>query len=188
MKLGQLCTIASGVNGRRNPQGAVYFLGASDFVDPYTINALLPPGLLASSKLDKHYLKAGDVVVLAKGHHGFMAHYIDGSMQPAVASSVFLVLRDLPATLVPEYLVWFINLTSTQNELKAYARGSALPAINRSILGDLNIDIPRVSVQECIVALSKLKRQESKLLKELDKLKTTQLELLLKNEIQNHDN
>ncbi|WP_292245742.1 restriction endonuclease subunit S [Mesonia sp.] len=165
----------------------MYFLGASDFVDPYTLDSFTTPSLLASSKLEKHYLHVGDVVVLAKGHHGFTAHYIDGSLQPAVVSSVFLVLREIQAEVLPEYLVWYINLESTQNELKAYARGSALPAINRTILGDLKIDMPPLSMQHEIVALSQLKKEESRLLQKIDDLKTTQLELLLKTKIQNNE-
>ena len=187
MKITQICSIASGVNSRRHPQGTVYFLGASDFVDPYTVDPYMTPGLLASSKLKKHYLQAGDVVVLAKGHHGFTAHYINCSLQPAVASSVFLVLREIQATVLPEYLVWYINLESTQNELKTFARGSALPAINRKILGDLQIQVPALEVQRNIVSLSRLKKEESQLIQKLDYLKTTQLELLLKTKIQNNE-
>ena len=187
MKIKQICSIASGVNSRRHPQGTVYFLGASDFKDPFTIDSFMAPSLLASSKLEKHYLQAGDVVVLAKGHHGFTAHYINGNLQPAVASSVFLVLREIQAEVLPEYLVWYINLESTQSQLKAYARGSALPAINRTILGDLKIDMPSLFIQQDIVSLSRLKKEESRLIQKLDDLKTTQLEFFLKTKIQNNE-
>ena len=187
MKINQMASISSGVNDRRNPQGAVYYLGAGDFIDAYTLNPLLEPGLVPSPKLEKHYLNSGDVLVLAKGHHGFTAHTVAGNFQPAVASSVFLVLREIAATVLPQYLVWYINLKSTQEELKGYGRGSALPAINRTILGDLEIDVPDIDMQKNIINLNKLKRKESLLVKQLDALKTTQLELLLKTKIQNNE-
>ncbi|MGB5943365.1 MAG: restriction endonuclease subunit S [Leeuwenhoekiella sp.] len=187
MKLKQFCSISSGVNGRRNPQGTIYLLGASDFVGLNTLNPLMKPSLLPSSKMDRHLLQADDLVVLAKGHHGFMAHLIKGDVQPAVASSVFLVLRDIAPNVLPEYLAWYINLNSTQEKLKGNSRGSALPAINRTILGELEIDIPPIPVQENIIAVDKLKKQESKNIKTLDQLKSTQLELLLKTKIHNNE-
>ncbi|MEH6659831.1 restriction endonuclease subunit S [Leeuwenhoekiella marinoflava] len=187
MKVNQIASVSSGINNRRNPQGSVYYLGASDFSDARTLNPLLKPSLMASPKLEKHYLNTSDVLVLAKGHHGFTAHTVAGDFQPAVASSVFLVLRKIATTVLPEYLVWYINLKSTQEELKGYGRGSALPAINRTILGDLEINIPDIEMQKNIVNLDKLKKNESILVKQLDSLKTTQLELLLKTKIQNNE-
>lgn len=184
MKLKEITTISSGINERRNPQGVVYYLGASDFVDFHTINPLIEPSLMPSLKLEKHFLTKNDIVVLAKGHHGFIAHTIIDDSKLMVASSVFMVLRNTITSVDPRYITWYINLESTQKELRGYSRGTALPAINRTILGDLEIDIPPLNIQKQIVAIDKLKKQESRLTKQLDKLKTIQLELLLKNKIQ----
>ncbi len=185
MKLNQLVSIASGVNGKRNPQGDVFYLGASDFLDSHTIDPFIKPSLINSPKWERHYLNIGDVIVLSKGHHDFSAYYLDGNLNPVVASSVFLVLRDIKPNVLPQYLVWYINLETTQNELKNYARGSALPAINRKILGELQIDVPAKEVQKNIVSLSRLKKEETELLQKLDYLKSAQLESLLKTKIQN---
>ncbi|MDW5289157.1 restriction endonuclease subunit S [Formosa sp. PL04] len=179
MKLKEITSISSGVNGRRNPQGEIYYLGASDFTETHTIDPFIEPALMPSSKFGKHFLKKGDVIVLAKGHHGFIAHNIIDDSKSMVASSVFMVLKNVVNAVTPQYIAWYINLKSTQKELRGYSRGTALPAINRTILGDLDIKIPPLSIQKNIVAIDELKKRESKLLKELDCLKTTQLELLL---------
>ncbi|TYB73029.1 hypothetical protein ES676_09735 [Bizionia saleffrena] len=183
MKLKEITSISSGINERRNPQGTIYYLGASDFIADHTINPLIEPSLMPSSKLEKHFLIKDDIVVLAKGHNGFAAHAIKNVVKPMVASSVFMVLRNTVASVTPQYIAWYINLESTQKELRGYSRGTALPAINRTILGDLDIKIPSLIIQKNIVAIDDLKKQESYLTTQLDHLKTTQLELLLKNKI-----
>ncbi|TXD65545.1 restriction endonuclease subunit S [Polaribacter glomeratus] len=184
MKIREITSISSGINERRNPQGTIYYLGASDFVGANTLDRLIEPSLMPSPKLEKHFLNKDDVVVLAKGYNGFVAHSILDDSKPMVASSIFMVLRNTINSVLPQYIAWYINLESTQNELRGYSRGTALPAINRTILGDLDVKIPSLSIQKNIVAIDQLKKQESKLTTQLDKLKTIQLELLLKNKIQ----
>lgn len=180
MKLKEITSISSGINERRNPQGTIYYLGASDFIKTHTINPLIEPSLMPSSKFEKHYLTKDDIVVLAKGHNGFIAHIIQNDSKPMVASSVFMVLHNVVSSVIPQYISWYINLESTQKELRGYSRGTALPAINRTILGNLDIKIPSLSIQKKIIAIDYLKKQESKLTEQLDLLKTTHLELLLK--------
>lgn len=184
MKLNQIASITSGINERRNPQGNIYYLGASDFVAPHTLDPLLAPSILPSPKLERHFLNKGEVIILSKGHHGFVAHSYQAIKQPAVASSVFLVLRHIKPNVLPEYLAWYINLQSTQKELINFSRGSALPAINKSILGDLYIQVPDLGTQEKIVELDRLKKTETTIIKRLDQLKTIELEILLKSKTQ----
>ncbi|AWH73230.1 hypothetical protein DCS32_03335 [Dokdonia sp. Dokd-P16] len=180
MKLSNIAKITSGINGRRNPEGSIYYLSARDFISSHEIDTQTAPSLMPSSKMDRHFLEKGDVLVLSKGHHGFTAHTYQGEKQPAVASSIFMVLKNIESTVMPKYLVWFINLSTTQNELIKYGRGSVLPAINKTILGDLTIDVPDLKTQHIIVTLDQLKKQETRIIKQLDQLKTTKLELQLK--------
>ena len=184
MKLSEIATISSGINERRNPQGTVFYLGGSDFVEVHKLDPLMEPGIIHSSKLDKHFLEKGDVLVLSKGHNGFSAHCYQGVKFPAVASSIFMVLRNINSNVLPEYLAWYINLRSTQEVLTSYGRGSALPAINKRILGDLDIELTDLTSQTKIVALDKLKKHESKLILKLESLRNIKLEYQLKSKIQ----
>ena len=184
MKLSQITSITSGINERRNPQGSIYYLSASDFVAPHTLDKLLAPSIMPSSKLEKHFLNKGDVLILSKGHHGFVAHSYQAVKQPAVASSIFMVLRNVSPTVLPEYIAWYINLKSTQSKLINFSRGSALPAINKSILSELKIQVPDLETQKKIVKLDHLKKSETNIIEQLDQLKTVELEIILKNKIQ----
>jgi hypothetical protein len=183
MKLSTIARITSGINGRRNPQGSVYYLSARDFIAPHQLDPLLETSLMPSAKLEKHFLDRGDVLILSKGHHGFIAHSYQGVKQPAVASSIFMVLKNIKPMVLPEYVVWYINLNTTQNELINFSRGSVLPAINKQILSDLIIDVPDLETQTKIVSLDHLKKQETKMIRQLDQLKTTELEYQLKSKI-----
>ena len=41
MKLKNIALISSGINERRNPQGTIYYLGASDFIGANKLNRLI---------------------------------------------------------------------------------------------------------------------------------------------------
>ncbi len=180
MKLPQLVQITSGINNKRNPQGSVYYLGASDFVSATQLDKLITPSIYYSEKLEKHFLKKGDVLILSKGHHGFPAFLFNDETIKAVASSVFLVLRETVKEILPEYVSWYINLKSTQQFLIRLSRGSALPAINKKIVESLDIPVIPLQQQQQIIAISKLKEQESALVQQIDILKSLQIEKTLK--------
>lgn len=184
MKLFDLASITTGLNQKRHPQGAVFFLQARDFVESDRLDPDLKPSILDYPKLQSHYLQKGDVLVLAKGHHGFNAFMYNEDQAPAVASSIFLVLKEMDSRVWPKYLVWYINLESTQQQLMNSGRGSALPSINKKILGELEVSVPEMQMQRDVVAISELKERESEIMEQLDLLKRRVLEINLKERIQ----
>jgi restriction endonuclease S subunit len=184
MKLSHLATLASGINQKRHPQGNVYYLQARDFIENDLLDSNLKPSIVGYPKLESHYLQKGDVLILSKGHHGFNAFVYNEHKAPAVASSIFLVLKKINPKIIPEFLVWYVNLESTQQQLIGSSRGSALPSINKKILSELVIPVPELQMQKDIIALSKLKQEESKLIEQIDILKSKALEINLKERIQ----
>lgn len=180
MKLIDIATIASGVNQKKHPHGDVFYLQARDFLEDHFLDPELKPCIVNSQTIMKHLLYKGDVLVSSKGHNGFNAFAYNADKKPAVASSIFLVLRDIKSTVLPNYIAWYLNLESTQNHLIKTSRGTALPAINKAILAELDIPIVSLIDQEKIVALSQLKNKESGIVKSLDLLKSKQLEIQLK--------
>lgn len=181
MKIHEIANINSGINQAKHPDADVFLLQAGDFDNEFKVLPSVEATILKTERLQKHYLSAGDLLILARGRNGFNAYIYDGSKSPAVAAAVFLVLKIKDnLKLNPRYLAWYINLSSTQEMLISTSRGSALPAINKSILRELEIAIPPLSVQQHIVALYDLKKDESSILKKLDELKTKELEIKLK--------
>lgn len=180
MKIKDFSIITSGVNSKRSIDGDVYYLQARDFIDGYNLDDLMTPSISSSLKLVKHYLNKGDVLVLSKGHNGFKAYVYGGDKAPAVASSIFLVIRNVDKIVLSEYLCWYLNLKATQDFLVNLSRGSALPAINKSMVEDVSVPVVGLEVQRKIVDLDNLKRKETLLVSKLDGLKSQKLELKLK--------
>lgn len=184
MYLDNIADISSGVNQKKHPQGTVFYLQARDFADCNTLTSTLKPSVLENDKLKNHYLKNNDVLILSKGHHGFNAYVYNEQKKPAVASSIFLILRNLNASISSQYLCWFLNLESTQQYLISVSRGSALPAINKKILAQLEIPVPEMDIQNKVVMLSSLRKKEAILAQRLNNLKSKKLEIQLKEIIQ----
>ena len=183
MKTSELVSIVSGINQKRHPLGEVFYLQSRDFLNSNLLDPELKPSLEYTERLEKHFLQKGDVLVMSKGHNGFNAFTYSGSKKPAVASSIFLVLKNLNPIVLSAYLAWYINLESTQKELINKSRGTALPAIKRSMLAEVQIPIVSINEQQKILKIDQYKKKESELVKRLDELKIIELEIKLKNYI-----
>ncbi|HET6990241.1 MAG TPA: restriction endonuclease subunit S [Bacteroidia bacterium] len=116
-------------------------------------------------------LRQGDVLFLAKGANNhaivFQKNY------PAVASSVFFVLRPDPEKITSEYLALYLNQESTQLELQSAKEGSVVTNINMTALAKQQIKVPSMLTQKKLVNLYKLwqveKEQTQKLLEKKEK-------------------
>lgn len=112
---------------------------------------------------DKYRVEQGDVLFLARGHRLFAAavgQRVDG----AIASGYFLILRLKTDAVRPDYLAWYLNQPRFQAALKPLMRGSHMPLVTRSDVESLRVHVPPLAVQEAIVQLDELERQEQKLL------------------------
>ena len=180
MEITSLVRIVSGINQKRHPLGEVFYLQSRDFLSNQLLNPALKPSVEYSDRLEKHFLQKGDILVMSKGHNGFNAFVYNGDKKPAVASSIFLVLKNINPIIIPAYFAWYINLESTQKELINKSRGTALPAIKTSMLAEVKIPIVSINEQLKIVKIDQLKKRESSLVKRLDALKIIELETKLK--------
>ncbi len=176
VNLSKIASIASGVYAKSHKGfGDVYYLMARDFDESFNLKPGLGPGVLEKEKLTKHFLQKGDILFAAKGHHFFAAVY-RGEVSPAVASSVFLVLR-IKEEVVPDFIVWYLNHPETQKFLLNLATGSSLPSISKSKLAKLEIPIPPFEIQQKVVQFEELRKKEKKIKEKL---------MHLQNELLNH--
>lgn len=74
---------------------------------------------------------------MASIHSGIYSSTIskgDRSYSPAVASTVFLVIRsDHKEQVNPNYISWCLNQSTTQNYLLSISRGTDIPSINKKM-------------------------------------------------------
>lgn len=153
--------------------GEVMYLQAKYFDEHGQFCASFSPDLPLNSQTEKHLLKESDVLFAAKGLKNFATLY-ESKNGYGVASSTFLVVRIMPhlrASLLPAYLVWFMNLPPTQTWLKNKAMGTALPSISKAVLRELEIPFPSIEKQEAILKIQALHQQELSLQKQMTILK-----------------
>ncbi|WP_179317197.1 restriction endonuclease subunit S [Winogradskyella undariae] len=170
-KLKDICDISTGVYVKTERIGDTYYLQARDFDAYNQLESNLKQEVLSHNINDKHFLRSGDVIVAAKGVNHF-AFTFNEEVSPAVASSMFIVLRQFDEDKVDSgFVTWYINHPKTQAYLDRSSKGSGIPSINKGIVGDLEINIPSIDKQKLILSTDKLKIKASQLQDKISVLK-----------------
>src|SRR5690606_630355 len=117
------------------------------------------PTVLRDANINKHLLKYGDVLVAVKGFDYFAYTYKD-EVSPAVASSMFMVLRDIDnSKVLPDFVTWYINHPNTQSYLSASAKGTSIQSINKKTIENIEIPLPSIKKQQTIVEAAQLLKE-----------------------------
>lgn len=127
-------------------------------------------------------LNPGDVLFASKGEYNFAA-LIPDDIGKAIASSTFLILKDLDEKIIPEYLVWYINSTEGQKYLKSVRKGNTIPYISKSAFVKMPIILPNIGDQKMIARINALKRKENSLRKQLLEKRKNMIEQQILNHI-----
>lgn len=180
--LGHIATIQTGVFAKTVPEGDVVYLQARHFDEHGELNAILHPDLKADNLTGKHLLRDGDVLFAAKGGKNFAAVY-ENHNQPAVASTTFFVIRLSGDTVLPQYLAWLLNNPSSQSFLKRNALGSSMVSISKAVLDELEIVVPSLHIQQCILEITRLGKKEKSILLKMAELRQTQIQKLINDAI-----
>ncbi|WP_162633212.1 restriction endonuclease subunit S [Echinicola strongylocentroti] len=174
MTLKDIYEIHTGLFARPEKLGDVTYLQARHFDEEGNLVCELEKDLSTSEINPKHILNQGDLLYAAKGNKNFAFLYTEG-LVPAVASTSFFVLRPKVnqsiKKVVPEYMLWYLNQPKTMDYLKSMAKGTSMLSISKQTLADLEVEIPVESIQEKIGAINALRKQEKKIIHQLEVLK-----------------
>ena len=180
--LKHITSIQTGVFAKPIQKGEIVYLQSKHFDESGELTEVLYPDLKKDSNIDRHLLKKGDVLFAAKGTKNFAAWYESDEI-PAVASTSFFVIRLQDKNVLSGYLTWFLNHPSTQQLLKAYARGTSIASISKAVLSELKIPIPDIRKQQSILDIYKLRNKEKKLKQQIETLREKEIQQLLINAI-----
>ena len=170
-KIKDITKISTGIYSKTSKNGEVYSLQARDFDKFRVLKKMIEPNTIMDKSIEKHFLKENDVLMAAKGNDFFASVY-EKQVYPAVASSMFLVLREVDQSYISsEYLAWYVNQPNIQKFLNSLAKGTNLPSINKKILGDLEVEIPDQLTQNIVLKINLLRTKEKQLLGQLEELK-----------------
>jgi type I restriction enzyme M protein len=122
-------------------------VGVADIDKDDTIRS--PDKMVALSTKDKqrHLLRAGDILVVAKGSAGKVAMVTDDITQPLVANQSFLVVRINPSSgIKPEALLRYLASPRVQACMRGLVSGTAIPMLQVRDLAKLAV--PKLASQE----------------------------------------
>jgi restriction endonuclease S subunit len=80
---------------------------------------------------------------------------------------------------LPVYLNWFINQSTTQAYLASHARGTSVSMISKRAVEEMEIAVPPLERQNKIVELAELAATEQQLLRKLAEKRSYYMERLL---------
>ena len=115
---------------------------------------------------ERHLVQCKDLIFRSRGKTT-TATIIDRELGRAVVAAPLFIIRATSEKVLPEYLYWFINLSSSQAFLHSRATGTAMIMIGKSALDALEIPLPNLETQARIVALADLLNKEQRLMKNL---------------------
>lgn len=115
---------------------------------------------------ERHLVECKDLVFRSRGRTTTAAIIDQEPGQAVVAAPLFLI-RATSEKVLPEYLYWFINLSSSQAFLHSRATGTAMTMVGKSALDALEIPLPNLETQKQIVTLADLLNEEQRLMRAL---------------------
>src|SRR5574344_1533162 len=132
-KLKDIAEIQSGVYAKASPNPNTVYLQVNDFDADGIIYNTAKPSIAMTTKNKGHYLNEGDLLFAAKGTKNFCAIF-SGNNEKCVASSSFLVIRITKYDIAdPEYINWYLNLSSTIMLFSSNAVGTSIPSITKAM-------------------------------------------------------
>ena len=86
--------------------------------------------------------------------------------KPAVAVSLFFIIRPKREIVNPEYLTWFLNSPNAQAYFHERRMGASVGNITKDTLENLKVKLPSLERQRQIATLNNLLKDEKKLTNE----------------------
>ena len=118
-------------------------------------------------KPERSLVGDGNVLISARGE-GHVGVTLSGVPANTVASSNFYVLRINRKDVLPEYVGWYLNQPAAQEYLRSRSQGTYIALITKADIGELEVPIPPLSVQQQVVRVAGLRRMEQDLLRQLE--------------------
>lgn len=176
LQLKDIVEINTGLYQKPKPGGNVVYFQIRNLTENGQIDPTEEFSYLNSEDIsDKYFLRKNDIMFAAKGFTNIAVVY-KNEIKPAVASSVFFVLRlneRFINQILHEFIVWFLNNKLIQIRLQAKAKGTSVKSISKKDLGDIEIPVPDIKTQKRILEMNELWLKEkdltAKLIEEKDK-------------------
>lgn len=120
--------------------------------------------------VDRYLIQKGDILFLSRGRR-FRALLVEEDLQDTIAAYYFYILRMTREDVVPAYLAWFLNQSTSQAFFESHQRGSVVKMIPKGFFETIIIHLPPLNVQRAIANLQRLQIQENQTMRQLTMLR-----------------
>lgn len=159
VKLSDIAQLQFGFYGKPTDNGNIAYLLAKHFDDRGAQVDPVDTFIKLDQKSETHLLEDGDVLLVGKGMRNFAWTY-DKSYGPAIASSIFFVIKPDRSKVLPEFLTTLFNMPQTQAYFQTLGAGSSIPSIRKSELEAFPITLPSLEFQQKVIAIKRLHEQD----------------------------
>lgn len=164
-RLNELADIRNGTAFKADAEGVPFVQGRhlrGGCLDAEDLATGAPP----ARSFEDARLQAGDVLVDTRGATNWSA-FIEHVDAPLFAVLDLVIVRLKGDNLLPAYLALFLNLPTTQSALAMMRSTATIPRLGLGALGELEIPVPPIHVQQLMVALDSERRRQFELTKKL---------------------
>jgi len=172
--LGELVDVQIGHSFRagvqRDAAGVVGVIQMRDLGD----DALVCLASLVRMSMDvrpAEQVREGDIIFRSRGDRSTCA-IVAADPGFAVVAAPLLRLRVTGARLLPAYLSWFVNQPAAQEYFAKHAEGSNVKMISKSVLEDLDVEVPPIRRQRDIIELAGLSARQRTLNGDIESLRS----------------
>tara|TARA_R110001583_G_scaffold193090_1_gene360702 strand:- start:14463 stop:15065 length:603 start_codon:yes stop_codon:yes gene_type:complete len=115
------------------------------------------------------WLEPGDIIFSARGVRN-IATCIDEIEKPVVCGPYYFLIQineDVSAAFLPAFIGWQLNQKRAQKTFAKALEGSIQVSIRKSVLENIELDIPDIKKQHAIAELDKLTKKEQSIFEAL---------------------
>lgn len=102
--------------------------------------------------IEKYKVVEGDILFLSKGNR-FGAGIIENVAEDMIPNQLFSIIRVDKEKHNPKYITWYLQSKDVMRYLDKFTSGSTIKAVNKKILGEVEIPLPNKSKQDQFVEL-----------------------------------
>ena len=119
---------------------------------------------ISLNKIDsENFLSFGDVLLKAKTNNP-VSTVVKEHLSNTIATAHYFIISVKKADVLPGYLAWYLNQRPVQIYFNKNAGGTRIQVINKQILGELEVAIPDIKIQERIAKVYELHQREQDLI------------------------
>jgi hypothetical protein len=153
--------------------GNVRALAIRDLVSTNPLRWHELPRIAVHAKYLVHCLQPGDVVIPSRGDY-YKAWLYTGAAETVLPVGQLNVIRS-SVQLDAGYLVWYLNLRSTQTRFSLMLTGTSIKALTKTSLASMEIEIPDLETQRRIAELDQLTGRIAVIRHRLSELDSTEV-------------